>query len=55
MSANNFGRNIITFAEDNSHLGNTENKDNIIMVLSKRYLEERNFQREAKKKLMLIF
>lgn len=49
MSANNFGRNIITFAEDNSHLGNTENKDNIIMVLSKRYLEERNFQRSKKK------
>ena len=40
---------MITFVEDNSHLGHTEKKDNNIMVLIKRYVEKQNALREPRK------
>ena len=40
---------MITFVEDNSHLGHTEKKDNNIMVLIKRYVEKQNASREPRK------
>ena len=40
---------MITFVEDNSHLGHTEKEDNNIMVLIKRYVEKQNASREPRK------